>query len=312
MVVSSSKFVFLSGGTGTPKLLQGATTIIDPQEITIIGNTGDDWVFYGLYVSPDVDSILLTLTDLIDKEKWWGIKEDTFNLVSFLRDQLNEDIWFNLGDFDSGLCIFRSDLLSQGKTLTKATDIIRKRLKIKSTILPMADQRIKTKIRTPERTMHLQEYWVRYKGKLEALNVFFEGDLKKTTSQVLSAIKNAEFIILGPSNPISSLGPMLAIQPFREALREAKGFKIAVSPIIGVEAVSGPTAAFLRSWGKPVSPTTIADLYNDFLDSLLIHNTDESLSIEIQEKGITPIVDNIYIHSREDAARLIRKILDCK
>jgi LPPG:FO 2-phospho-L-lactate transferase len=310
--MSSSKFLFLSGGTGTPKLLQGAISVIDPQDITIIGNTGDDWDFYGLYVSPDVDSILLTLSNMIDEEKWWGIKEDSFNLVSFLRDQLEEDVWFNLGDFDSGLCLFRSNLLSEGNNLTEATDIIRKKLNINSIVLPMANQRIKTKIRTSDRTMHLQEFWVRYKGAIEVLNVFFEGDLGKTTSQVLTSIKEAEIIILGPSNPISSLGPMLAIQPLREALQKAKGFKIAVSPIIGTEAVSGPTAAFLKSWGKPVSPITIGDLYNDFLDSLLIHNTDESLCIEIQEKGIIPVVDNIYIHGREDAVRLIRKIMDCK
>ncbi|MFX0207696.1 MAG: 2-phospho-L-lactate transferase [Candidatus Hodarchaeota archaeon] len=310
--MSKSKILFLSGGTGTPKLLQGIANILDPRNITIIGNTGDDWNFYGLYVSPDIDSILLSLTNLIDTEKWWGIKEDTFNLIKFLRTHLKEDIWFNLGDLDAGLCLYRSNLLKQGITLTKATDIIRKRLEIESCILPMADQPVQTKVRTSERTMHLQEYWVKYKGKPKVLNVFFEGDLGKTTNSVLNIIKTAEIIIIGPSNPISSIGPILAISPIREALRKTSAQRIAISPIIGTNSVSGPTATFLRSWGKTVSPLAIVELFSDVLDGFMIHKTDSKLSSEIQEIGVNPIIDDIYIHTSSDAARLIVKILDSK
>ncbi|UCE14111.1 MAG: 2-phospho-L-lactate transferase [Candidatus Heimdallarchaeota archaeon] len=310
--MSESKVVFLSGGTGTPKLLQGAVRVIDTQNITVIGNTGDDWNFYGLYVSPDIDSVILILADLLDTKKWWGIKEDTFRLVDFLKNQLKEDVWFNLGDYDAGLCLFRSNLLKQGKNLTEATEIIRKRLDIQPSILPMANQLIQTKIRTSEQTMHLQEYWVRYKGEPHVTNVFYDGDLRKTTPQVLDAIEKANVIIIGPSNPISSTGPILAISPIREALRKASGYRIAISPIIGTDAVSGPTAAFLKAWGREISPVTIAELFHDILDALMIHRTDNQYQNEIQKRGVTPIIDDIYINSETDASRLIEQILERK
>ena len=310
--MSSSEVVFLSGGTGTPKLLQGAVKVVNAKDITIIGNTGDDWNFYGLHVSPDVDSILLTLTDLIDTEKWWGLKNDTFNLVQFLKKHLKEDVWFNLGDFDAGLCLFRSYLLNKGKNLTDATENIRKRFSIPSCVLPMANQSIQTKIRTSNKTIHLQEFWVRFKGELQVSNVFFEGDLTKTTPQVLDAIQKAKVIIIGPSNPISSLGPILAIHPLSNALRNATGFRIAISPIIGSSAVSGPTAAFLNAWGKTVSPAVIAELYHDIIDGLVIHNTDKQYEELIQEMGVTPFLDNIYIQNREDAIRIMQRIMESK
>lgn len=310
--MSSHAVVFLSGGTGTPKLLRGAIDVINPRNIAIIGNTGDDWDFYGLHVSPDIDSILLTLADLIDTEKWWGIKEDSFNLVKFLQDQLKEDVWFNLGDLDAGLCLFRSNLLKQGKNLTEATNIIRKRLGIQSCVLPMANHSIQTQVRTPERTMHLQEFWVKHKGEPQVLNVFFEGNLEKTTPQVLEVIKNADFIIIGPSNPVSSIGPILANFPIRKALQKTTAFRIAISPIIGNDAVSGPTTTFLKSWKRNVSPIGVVKLYEDILDGFMIHNTDEQSKEKIETMGITPIIDDIYIHNKADAIRLIKRIMDCK
>ncbi|MFW9904562.1 MAG: 2-phospho-L-lactate transferase [Candidatus Thorarchaeota archaeon] len=305
-------FVFLSGGTGTPKLLQGVVNVIDARNITVIGNTGDDWNFYGLHVSPDIDSILLTLSDLIDTKKWWGIKDDTFNLVDFLKIRLKEDVWFNLGDFDAGLCLYRSYLLNQGKSLTVAVEIIRKRLNIQSCVLPMADQAIQTKVRTPKQTLHLQEYWVKYKGKGQVTNVFFEGDLQKTTDQVLEAIHKADTIIIGPSNPISSVGPILALHPLREALQEASGYRVAISPIIGTNAVSGPTSVFLKSWGHEVSPLAIVELFQDILDAFVIHKTDTIYSDSIKGMGITPILDDIYIPTKSDASRLFKRIMDSK
>ncbi|MFX0122771.1 MAG: 2-phospho-L-lactate transferase [Candidatus Hodarchaeota archaeon] len=310
--MNALKIVFLSGGTGTPKLLQGVVEVTDAKNIAIIGNTGDDWNFYGLHVSPDIDSILLTLTNLIDTEKWWGIKEDTFNMVDFLKKHLKEKVWFNLGDFDAGLCLYRSYLLNQGKSLTEAIDIIRRRLNIQSRVLPMADQAIQTKVRTPEQTLHLQEYWVKYKGKVQVKNVFFEGDLRNTTDQVLEVIENADIIIMGPSNPISSMGPILALQPLREALQKASGYRIGISPIIGTNAVSGPTTAFLKAWGYDVSPVAIVELFHDILDAYMIHETDVQFLDNIKGMGITPILEDIYIHTRNDASRLFKRIMDSK
>ncbi|MFX0185809.1 MAG: 2-phospho-L-lactate transferase [Candidatus Hodarchaeota archaeon] len=310
--MSSLKVLFLSGGTGTPKLIRGIDNLLDSRNITVIGNTGDDWEFYGLYVSPDLDSILLTFSNLLDTEKWWGIKNDTFNLVHFLRTHMKEEVWFNLGDLDAGLCLFRSSLLKEGLSLTNATDLIRKRMNIRSSILPMADQPIRTMIRTPQCTMHLQEFWVKYKGELDVLNVFFDGNISITTPQVLDAIKKAEIIVIGPSNPISSIGPILAISPLREALQKASGFRVAISPIIGTKAVSGPTSTFLKSWGRAVTPVSVVELYNDFLDGFILHTTDNRYCEEIKSMEVTPLLDDIYIHTEADAARLIKRILEIK
>ena len=306
----SSNILFLSGGTGTPKLLQGARNIIDEQKITIIGNTGDDWNFYGLYVSPDVDSVLLTLSNLIDSSKWWGIKNDTFKLTKFLKNSLKENVWFNLGDYDAGLCLFRSYLLEQGKSLTEATEIIKSRLGIQSTILPMADQLIQTQISTPDKAMHLQEFWVKHRGEPQVNYIFFEGDLSRTTSQVLDAIDKADIIIFGPSNPVSSLGPILSIVPLRKALQDASGVRIAISPIIGDQAVSGPTASFLKAWNKPVSPVAIVELYNDVLDEYIIHETDNRYQEKIKKIGVNPILDDIIINTPAAAERLMNNILE--
>ena len=307
-----SRVLFLSGGTGTPKLLQGATRLLNPEAISIIGNTGDDWQFYGLYVSPDIDSLLFTLTDLIDDTKWWGIQGDTFKLVEFLRTHLQEDVWFNLGHFDAGLCLFRSHLLTQGNTLTEATGIVRKRLNIKSSILPMSNQRIQTKVRTPDGTLHLQEFWVKYRGAREVQDVFYDGDLTTTTSAVTESIKRADLIVIGPGNPVSSLGPILAIHPLRDALRSTTGYRLAISPIIGNHPVSGPTGAFLKSWNIPTSPMAIITLFGDIIDGFMIHDSDENLSERIKKHNITPLVDDILIHSVTDAERLMQKILDSR
>ncbi|MHA1967549.1 MAG: 2-phospho-L-lactate transferase [Candidatus Hodarchaeales archaeon] len=282
----------------------------DFADITIIGNTGDDWNFYGLYVSPDIDSVLFTLSDLIDTKKWWGVKNDTFKLIEFLRINLKENVWFNLGDYDAGLCLLRSSLLEKGKSLTEATEIICKRLDIKATVLPMADHPIQTQIRTNEGTMHLQEFWVKHKGQPHVVNVFFEGNLQKTTLQVLEAIKKAKVIIFGPSNPISSLGPILAIHPLRKALQEAKGIRIAISPIIGDQAISGPTNSFLKAWKQKVSPLTVANLYKDVLDEFVLHETDQKYLKKVKELNITPLFDNILINSNVDSIRLMSRILD--
>ena len=306
----SPNIVFLSGGTGTPKLLQSIESYVEPQNITIIGNTGDDWCYYGLHVSPDVDSVLFTMANIIDKTKWWGIKNDSFNMVKSLRENLKEDIWFNLGDQDAGICLYRTWLLNEGLTLTEATNKIAERLNIQSKIIPMSNQTIKTIIETKSENLHLQEYWVRHKGKPDVVNVFFEGDLSNTTSEVLKAIKDANYIILGPSNPVSSMGPILAIQPIKEALKTTKGKIIAISPIIGENAISGPTPKFLKAWGYKVSPLSIVKLYKDFLDVIILSESDKDLNDSIEKFGVTPMYEDIIIRSSEDAMRIMNRILE--
>ena len=308
--MTSPNVVFLSGGTGTPKLLQGISSYINPHNITIIGNTGDDWPYYGLHVSPDIDSVLFTMSNIIDKAKWWGIKNDTFNMVKSLQQTLKEDIWFNLGDQDAGFCLYRTWLLSEGFTLTEATDKIVKKLNIRSKILPMANQAIKTIVKTKKENLHLQEYWVRYKGEPDVIDVYFEGDLRNTTTDVINSIKEADYIILGPSNPVSSIGPIIGIHSIKEALQITKAKKIAISPIIGESAISGPTPKFLKAWGYKVSPVSIVQLYKDFLDIFILSKSDKGFNESIMEYGVTPINEDIIIRTSEDAKRVMSKILE--
>ena len=289
----SPNVVFLSGGTGTPKLLQNIDSSIDPHNITVIGNTGDDWKYYGLHVSPDVDSVLFTMANIIDKTKWWGIKNDTFNMVKSLRDTLKEDVWFNLGDQDAGFCMYRTWLLNEGFTLTEATNKLVEKLNIQSKILPMSNQSVKTIVKTKQENLHLQEFWVRYKGKPDVIDIFFEGDLRNTTFEVLKAIKEADYIILGPSNPVSSIGPIIAIHP-----------------IIGENAISGPTPKFLEAWGYKVSPLSIVRLYKDFLDIVVLSDTDKGLNDSIAKFGVAAINEDIIIKSDKDATRIMNRILE--
>jgi LPPG:FO 2-phospho-L-lactate transferase len=231
-------------------------------------------------------------------------------MVKSLRENLKEDIWFNLGDQDAGICLYRTLLLNEGLTLTEATNKIVKKLNIHSKIIPMSNQAIKTIVETKSEKLHLQEYWVRYKGEPDVINVFFEGNLSNTTSEVLKAIKEANYIIIGPSNPVSSIGPIMGIHPIKEALKSTKGKIIAISPIIGENAISGPTPKFLQAWGYKVSPLSIVQRYTDFLDVIILSESDKDLNDSIEKFRVIPMYEDIIITSTEDAMRIMNKILE--
>lgn len=273
----------LSGGTGTPKLLQGLQRI-PHVNLSVIANTGDDWEFYGLYVSPDCDSVLFTLAGILDQQKMWGIAGDTFNVVSGLRKLLHEETWFNLGDQDTAISLFRSSLLSKGKTLTEATKIIANRLGISATVLPMTNERVKTLIETEIGLMHLEEFWVRDKGKHAVHNILYDGaSTSCITSEVKAAIEQAEVLIIGPSNPISSIGPILEVDGIRRLLKKFAGRRVAISPVVGEAPVSGPTGQFMEAMGYETSPVEIARFYRGLIDELYIDSTDKAFIEPIQE-----------------------------
>lgn len=307
--MSNKRVVFLSGGTGTPKLLNGQNEFLKDYNVTVIGNTGDDWSFYGLHVSPDVDAVLYTLANLIDLQKWWGIKNDTFHMVRFLQDYLKEDIWFNLGDFDTSVCLLRTHLLEKGLSLTETTKKIQHKLNIPFTILPMVDQPIKTIVETTDGIFHLQEFWVKNKGQGLVKDVRFEGNLNQTTTAVLESIETADKVIIGPSNPVSSIGPILSINPIKKSLKANREKVVAISPIIGDAPISGPTGKFLSSWNQKISPLAIPRLYGDLFSTFMIDSTDKSLIDELKELGITPLIENIIMKSEIDSTRILTKIL---
>ncbi len=304
--------VVLGGGTGTPKLLRGLVEIVNPEKLTIIANTADDWEFYGLHVSPDIDSMLYVLSGLLDETKWWGIKNDTFNVVELLRTRFHQDVWFNLGDQDLVTCLYRTCLLRQGYTLTQATLNLSRHLGISSRILPMTDNRIQSIIVTKEHgPIHIEEYFVKYHCRPQVLDVEFDESLHPTpaTTEVIKALRNADYIILGPSNPVTSIGPIIHLLDIRTAIEtNKKARKIAVSPVIGSKPVSGPTGVFLKAWNVLVTPEGVASLYQGLVDYFIMHSTDRNFESSIKTLGMEPIFLDILIPKKEEAKRLSREM----
>ncbi|MFQ5979922.1 MAG: 2-phospho-L-lactate transferase [Candidatus Heimdallarchaeota archaeon] len=297
-----------SGGTGTPKLLQGLQA--NPQvDLSVIANTGDDWNFYGLHVSPDCDSVLFTLAGILDQQKMWGIRGDTFGVVNGLKNLLKEPIWFNLGDQDAAVSAFRSSLLLHGKTLTEATQIIANRLGISETVLPMANERIQTLIETEVGLMHLEEFWVRDRGNHAVKKIIYEGASEAVVPpEVKGTIERAEVLIIGPSNPISSIGPILEVGEMRDLIKEFKGRRIAISPILGNTPVSGPAGEFMRAMGYEISSVGIAHYYKGLIDELYIDSIDTEHIEGIQE-FTEPKIAQLLMRDMEAKKKLAHAIL---
>ncbi len=302
--------LFLSGGTGTPKLLQGVLTLISPEEFSVISNVGDDYEIYGLHVSPDLDVITYTIAGVVDEEKMWGIKGDTFNFIQCL-ERIGEDSWFKLGDKDLSFCFLRSYLLRKGLRLSEACKFICDILNVGVSVFPASDRSIQTRILTEKGWMHFQEWWVREKGFLKVLNIDFKGaDIAKSVPGVLKAINCAEKIVIGPSNPVTSIGPILAVKEIREALEKTEAKVVAVSPIIGDSPLSGPAGTLMEFLNLEVSPLGVAKVYESFLDCLIIDKRDKSIAKRIEkELGIEVVSVNTIMKTLNDKKELAEKVL---
>ena len=299
----------LTGGTGGAKLVQGLAAEIDPADLTIICNTADDATFHGLQVSPDVDTIVYTLAGLNDEEKGWGLAGESFVALEQLR-RLGEEVWFKLGDKDLATHILRTNLLQQGLTLSEVTRRIGTALGVKSEILPMSDDRIATRIVTANGEMSFQEYFVRERWAPEVKRVFFAGiSQSKPTPNVLQAIDNAAGIVICPSNPITSIGPILAVPGIRQALREARGKIVGVSPIVARAAISGPAHTLMKVDDLEPSVRGVAKGYADLLDVLMIDSEDECFQNDIEKLGVKSVSANIRMNSLADKRRLARRVL---
>jgi LPPG:FO 2-phospho-L-lactate transferase len=302
-------FVVITGGTGGAKLIEGLAAEIDPAELTIICNTGDDCVFHGLHISPDVDTIIYTLAGLSDSEKGWGIKDDTFVALEQLR-RLGNDAWFNLGDKDLATHITRTRLLRDGRTLSETTDHLRRMLSVRSTILPMSDAPIETCIMTPQGEISFQEYFVKERWSREVSAVRFSGaEDSEPAPGVIAAILHAEAIIVCPSNPITSIGPILAVPGIRAGLIESSAAVVGVSPIIGATAISGPAHKLMTASGFEASAPGVAQCYADFLDTLLIANEDRSFIPAIEQLQVEAVASDIRMPNLTAKRRLAREIL---
>ena len=301
--------VVLTGGTGGAKLIEGLAAEIDPAQLTIICNTGDDAIFHGLYVSPDIDTITYTLAGLIDTTKGWGIKDDTFVVLEQLR-RLGNDTWFNLGDKDLATHITRTRLMKEGRQLSAVADQLRRTLGVRSTILPMSDQRVETRVKTPAGEISFQEFFVRERWKPEVAGIRYLGvEQSRPAPGVLEAIGRADAIVICPSNPITSIAPILAVPGVRAALKELATPIIGVSPIIGAAAISGPAHKLLKACGWESSSLGVARCYDDFLDTILIASEDRNLAHGIEERKVKVVCTDIRMSSPAAKRRVAREVL---
>jgi LPPG:FO 2-phospho-L-lactate transferase len=267
--VSSTEVVVLSGGSGGAKLARGMADAVGPEHLTTIVNTGDDIEIYGARVSPDPDLVSFWLADLID-ERGWGLREDTFAVMDGLR-ALGVDVWFNLGDRDLAWCVERARLLAEGVSPTAALARLNDAIGVRSTVLPMSDDPVHTWVRTASAGWRpFQEFMIRERAQGLIEGVEYRGaEQAKPSAEVLAAIAGASAIVIGPSNPLVSIAPILAVPGIREALIAADAPVVAVSPIVGGEVVKGPTASFMAFAALELSASGIADFYGELLNGIV-------------------------------------------
>ena len=255
---------FLSGGTGTPKLLRGMQELLDERDIAVIVNTAEDTWLSGNHLSPDLDTVMYLFAGILDTGRWWGIRDDTY-ITHDLLARLGVEEYIAVGDQDRAIHVARGEMLRGGMRLTEATTTLCRSLAVRATVLPMTDSPVTTYVRTDQGEIHFQEYWVKHRGDLAIDGVtrrFPEPPV--ATGEVIRAIEASDAVVIGPSNPVTSISPILECAGVREALRHQN--VIAVSPFIGDAPVSGPAAALMRAFGKEASSAGTCSLYEDFAD----------------------------------------------
>lgn len=298
----------LAGGTGSAKLVRGLVKNIS-EDINIIVNVGDNITLHGLYICPDIDTILYTLSDQLNSKQGWGVKDDTYRFLKQISIYGGED-WFKIGDKDLALHIMRTKLLKTGLTLTETTKIISTKLGISQKVIPASDQHIETRIKTPEREMHLQEFWVKHKGDPNVIEVVYSSIKNAEPSpDVLNAILNADKVIICPANPVSSIGPMLNIVKIKNTLEKVRGRVVAISPIIGTNPVSGPASKMLQSIGVEVSAKGVAKMYSSFISKMIIDDSDKKMIPDIESMDISVSVTDILMKNEKNEKRLANFII---
>jgi LPPG:FO 2-phospho-L-lactate transferase len=299
----------LTGGTGGAKFVDGLRQVIPAEEITMIVNTGDDLLWWGLYVSPDIDSITYVLSGLLSRERGWGVKGDTFLCLQAMG-QLGEPTWFHTGDRDLAIHLLRSRLLAEGKTLSEATATICEKLGVRARILPMSDSRVETRVDTPSGELSFEEYFVQrwYQDPVNSVRFAGASDAEAAPG-VIEAIASADAIIIAPSNPITSIGPILAVPGIREALCAVESKIIAVSPIIGNAPVAGPAGILMTAQGLSCSIAGVAKAYEDFLDLLVCDSRDARAAEALRKSGVRVQCAQTMMRSSEDRAALARTVL---
>ncbi len=299
----------LAGGVGAARFLEGLVYVFPPEQTIVIVNTADDLQYLGLHVSPDIDSVTYALAGIADDEKGWGIEEDTYNCLDQLG-KYSAETWFRIGDRDFATHLLRTAFLQQGFTLSEVTEKMRSSLGVKVTILPMTDDPVATKIKTPNGTLEFQEYFVKRRFQDKVEDVTYQGASNAVPAPgVLSAIEKTDLIVLCPSNPILSIGPILALPDIRKAVAKTRAKIVGISPIVGGKSIKGPLDRMMENLGLEVSPFGVAQLYKGLVRGYVIDEVDRSISPKIAEMGMKVLATRTIMDSREAKVRLAEDTL---
>lgn len=302
--------VTLAGGVGAARFLEGVVQVVPPADVTALVNTGDDITLHGLYISPDVDIVTYTLAGIVEESQGWGVRGDSTNTLQMLK-RLGADTWFLLGDQDLAVHIRRTELMRAGRTLSEIADEFRRALGVATQVIPMCNQPVGTYIKTGVGLMHFEHYLVQRHAKDEVLGVHFEGaDAASPAPGVLEAIRDAEAIVIAPSNPIVSVGTILAVPGVRAAIEASAAPVVAVSPIVGGQAIKGPAAPLMTALGYEVSARGVAQCYAGLIDALVIDNLDAGLADDIRALGVEVVVTDTIMRGPAEKRALAQAALD--
>jgi LPPG:FO 2-phospho-L-lactate transferase len=304
------KIVALAGGVGAARLLSGLVRAMPPEDLTVVVNTGDDFYWMGLYICPDLDTVTYTLAGKDNPQTGWGVRDDSFRALDRLKE-LGCDTWFRVGDVDLATHLYRTEQLSCGSSLTSITQRIAEHNGIRCRILPMTDTPVPTLVETNEGTLLFQDYFVRRRCAPSVIGFTSRGiENAQASPGVLEALEESSAIIICPSNPFISIGPILSVPGLREALRRVPATILAVTPIVAGQAIKGPAAAMLEQMGLDVSAISIAKLYQDFLDVFVLDNSDRALAPRIAALGIQVQIANTLMNSNDARLELARGLLE--
>ena len=297
----------LAGGSGSVKMVRGFAS--QRTDINVVTNVGDNYWLYGMYICPDIDTITYGLADLLDHDKGWGIKKDTFG---FLRQMeiFGEETWFRIGDRDTATHLTRTNMLKNGKSLSYITKWMAEKFSIEIKILPVTDNTMETRIITDKGDMHLQEFWVKHRGLDEVKGIEYQGAEKvRPNPDAMNAIHDSSLIVIAPGNPLTSIGPMLAIKGIRKELSKKKNKVVAISPIIGNSAITGPTGKYLEAAGIEVSALGVAKMYADVCSNIIIDTKDHALTKKIESLNINVHESKIKMTTKQSEDALAASII---
>jgi len=308
------KITALAGGVGASKFLAGLSEVLSTRELedlTIVVNTGDDIRLFGLYIAPDLDIVTYTLAGAVNAETGWGIAGDSFVCLEQLLGYEREERWFNLGDRDLATHLFRTSRLNTGESLTMVSDRLRRHFGLPMRILPMTDLHTPTTILTPDGPLHFQEYLIRRRAEPKVAGIRFENiESALPAPGVVEAIREADAVLICPSNPLISIGPILAVPGIRTAIDETKATVMAISPVVGGASLKGPTDRMLRDLGMEVSASQVARIYGDLLDRFLMDEVDAGEVPAVTALGIETRTAMTVMRSKADKKALARIVLD--